>query len=387
VIPILDLTRQYNSLQAQIEPAVLSAMASGQYILGPYVQAFEEKIARYLGAKHAIGCANGSDALYLALRALQIGPGDEVITTAFSYVATSESIVRAGATPVFVDIDPLTFNLDPNRIAEKITPNTKAIMPVHLYGHAAEMTGIKTLAEKHGLFIVEDAAQAIGSRYQTQMVGTIGDIGCFSFFPTKNLGAFGDGGLLTTNDDALAERLRMLRVHGSRRRYYHDELGINSRLDALQAVILSIKLDHLNAWTARRREIADFYTNAFSPLAEMIETPKTASYTEHVFHQYTLTCRAQGPEYRDTLAQRLQAAGVQSMIYYPLPLYRQETHANLSPNLAKASEDYPVTERVCHQVLSLPMFPEITEEELTQVARAVTASVKALAESQLISSC
>jgi dTDP-4-amino-4,6-dideoxygalactose transaminase len=368
LIPILNLTRQYEQLKTRIDDALIRVAASGHYILGPEVKAFEEEMARYLGVKHVIGCANGTDALWLALKALKIQEGDEVITTPFSFVATSESIIRAGAKPVFVDIEPDTLNIDVSKLEAALTPRTKAILPVHIFGQAANMDELTRFAKAHNLTIVEDCAQAVGSEWKGAKVGGIGDIGCFSFFPSKNLGAMGDGGMCTTNDDELAARLRMLRVHGSRKRYYHEEPGINSRLDEMQAAILRVKLQYIDEWNHARLQVALRYNELLKPLAEFIETPFIHADGKHVFHQYTLKLKGENAAQRRTaLQQQLQDAGVQSMIYYPVPLYKQETHAELGLSPA----DYPVCERASDQVLSLPMFPELTLEEQQQVVQAL----------------
>lgn len=373
MIPILNLTRQYELLKARIDEALIRVAASGHYILGPEVKAFEEEMARFLGVKHVIGCANGTDALFLALRALKIGEGDEVITTPFSFVATSEAIVRAGAKPVFVDIEPDTMNLDVTQLEAAITPRTRAILPVHIFGQPANMDEVMRIAKARNLRVLEDCAQSIGSEYKGKASGSIGDIGSFSFFPSKNLGALGDGGMCTTNDDELADRLRMLRVHGSRQRYYHEEPGINSRLDELQAAVLRVKLPHLEEWNHARRQVAERYNQLLAPLAEWIETPVVRDDVKPVFHQYTLKLKGKdSARLRTELQTRLQEAGVQTMIYYPVPLYKQETHAGLQVNPA----DFPVTERVSDQVLSLPMFPELTIEEQEQVVQAISQVLK-----------
>lgn len=375
MIPILNLTRQYEQLKTPINDALIRVAASGHYILGPEVKAFEEEMARYLGVKHVIGCANGTDALFLALAALKIGAGDEVITTPFSYMATSESIVRAGAKPVFVDIEPDTMNMDVSLLQAALTPKTKAILPVHIFGQAANMDEIVRFARQHNLAIVEDCAQAIGSEYKGSKVGGIGEIGCFSFFPSKNLGAFGDGGMCTTNDDELAERLRMLRVHGSRKRYYHEESGLNSRLDEIQAAILRVKLPHINEWNHARQAVADRYDAQLKSLSQFVKTPYRHTDGKHVFHQYTLQLQGDKPtQLRDQLQQALQQSDVQSMIYYPVPLYRQQTHADLKLNPA----DYPVCEDISDRVLSLPMFPELTLEEQETVVRVLADALKAM---------
>ena len=370
MIPILDLTRQYSALKADLESALLEVAESGQYVLGKYVERFEKEIAAYLGVKHAIGCANGSDALYIAMEALGIRAGDEVITTPFTFVATSEAVNRAGASPVFADIDPVTFNIDVSKIEAKITPRTKAILPVHLYGQPADMDALMTLAKKHNLSVVEDCAQSIGATFGKQMTGAIGTIGCFSFFPTKNLGAMGDGGLLTTNDDALAEKLKMIRVHGSKQRYLHEIFGINSRLDAMQAAVLSVKLPHLDSWADGRRAVAKRYDELLKPLVDagLIETPVVGKNRTAVFHQYTIRIKGATGKWRDEVQAKLKDAGVMAMIYYPIPQYNQPTHAHLG---CKAS-DYPQTERTCAEVLSLPMFPELTAAEQQQVADALS---------------
>ncbi len=380
MIPILNLTRQYEQLKTRIDEALIRVAASGHYILGPEVKAFEEEIARYLGVKHVIGCANGTDALFLAMKALKIGKPfgaetDEVITTPFSFVATSESIVRAGATPVFVDIDPETMNLDVSQLQAALTPRTKAILPVHIFGQPANLDAINTFAKSHGLHVIEDCAQSIGASYKNQKTGGIGDIGCFSFFPSKNLGALGDGGMCTTNDDTLAERLRMLRVHGSRERYYHEEPGINSRLDELQAVILRIKLEHIDEWNHARQAVAANYDRLLQPLGGQVKTPYQSPDSQHVFHQYTIQLQnTDSAQTRAELQASLQTAGVQSMIYYPVPLYRQQTHAALNINPA----DFPVCERVSNQVLSLPMFPELYPEEQEAVANSLAQALNRL---------
>jgi dTDP-4-amino-4,6-dideoxygalactose transaminase len=367
LIPILNLTRQYNLLKDKIDAALVDVAASGHYILGPNVQAFEKEMSQYLNVKHVVGCANGTDALFLALKALNIGEGDEVITTPFSYMATSESVSRAGAKPVFTDVDPKTFNMRCEDIEKLITPNTKAILPVHLYGQPAEMDDIMAIAKKHNLAVIEDCAQAIGAEYKGKKVGTIGDIGCFSFFPSKNLGAFGDGGMVTANDDHLAERLKMLRVHGSRKRYFHEEAGLNSRLDEIQAAILRIKLPQLDTWNEARRSVAARYNELLRPLKDSLETPFVADGVVPVYHQYTVILKNSNAQAREALQAKLQEAGVQTMIYYPVPLYSQQTHADLGYQ----KEDFPVSESLSGQVLSLPIFPEITPEEIETVASAV----------------
>jgi dTDP-4-amino-4,6-dideoxygalactose transaminase len=375
LIPILNLTRQYELLKDQINDALIRVAASGHYILGPEVKAFEAEMAEYLGVRNVIGCANGTDALFLALKALRVGKNHEVITSPFSYMATSESIVRAGATPVFVDIDPDTMNFDVNKLEAAATLRTKAILPVHIFGQSANMSEVRRFATAHQLSIIEDCAQAIGADYMGHKVGTIGDIGCFSFFPSKNLGCLGDGGMCTTDNDELAERLRMLRVHGSRLRYYHEEAGLNSRLDEIQAAVLRIKLRHIDEWNHARQAVANRYDELLKPLAEYVRTPYRHSDGQHVFHQYTLQLQGQdSAKLRAEVQKKLQDAGVQSMIYYPVPLYRQQTHADLNLNPAA----FPVCERISDQVFSLPMFPEITADEQEQVVKALAQVLKTL---------
>lgn len=388
MIPILDLTRQYERFQAEFEEALLASARAGKYILGPNVSAFEAEVADYLGVKHAIGCASGTDALLLGMFALRIGephrltetaePRDEVITTPFTYIATSETIVQAGAKPVFTDIDPVTFNMDIAQLESLVTPQTKAIVPVHLYGQPANMPEIMAFAKKQNLYVLEDCAQAIGSQItmpdgKDHKVGTIGDIGGFSFFPSKNLGAMGDGGLVITNDDDIAARLRMLRVHGSRVKYDHEEPGLNSRLDDLQAAILRIKLRYIDEFNAARNEKATFYNELLQGLDEYVTPPAIADGRNHVFHQYTIKLHTDNPDVRNDIQAKMLDAGVMAMIYYPIPLYEQRTHLHLNCN----PSDYPVCQAVKHQVLSLPMFPELTADEQRTVVMALSEAISA----------
>jgi dTDP-4-amino-4,6-dideoxygalactose transaminase len=355
--PYLDLKAQFAPIRDEVMQAISSVMESQHFILGEEVRAFEEECASYLGAKHAIACASGSDALVLALMALEIGRDDEVITTPFSFFATGGSIARVGARPVFVDIDPATFNLDPAKIAAAITPQTKAIMPVHLFGLSADMEPIVALAKANGIAVVEDAAQAFGARYKGAAAGTIGNIGCFSFFPSKNLGGAGDGGLLTTEDATLADKLRILRVHGSRRKYHHELLGLNSRLDALQAAILRVKLRHLAAWTAARQERAVRYECLFNAagLAGHVRVPGEISPDYfHVYNQFTVRCQN-----RDALRTFLANRGIPTEIYYPLPLHQQPAFAYLGGHKA----DLPTSEAASREVLSVPVYPELAESQ------------------------
>ncbi|AFY66941.1 DegT/DnrJ/EryC1/StrS aminotransferase family protein [Geitlerinema sp. PCC 7407] len=372
-IPPLDLTQQYQQIEADVSKAVLAVLASGQYIGGPQVQQFETQFAEYIGTRHAVVCNSGTDALYLAMRALDIGPGDEVITTPFTFVATAETISAVGATPVFVDVDPLTFNIDADQVAAAITDKTRAVIPVHLFGYPADMTRLMAVAEAHGLTVIEDCAQATGAQWQGQKVGAIGHVGCFSFFPTKNLGACGDGGAITTNDPELVGRLRSLREHGQRQRYLHDEVGVNSRLDAVQAVILQIKLRHLDTWNQQRHAVAERYHQLLAPVPDVV-VPQVATQGRCVWNQYTV--RIVHPaaadlqarrDRRDAVRQFLQDQGVSSMVYYPIPLHLQPVYQSLGYREGQL----PVAERLACEVLSLPMFPELPPEAQAQVVHAL----------------
>ncbi|MEW5821636.1 MAG: DegT/DnrJ/EryC1/StrS family aminotransferase [Cyanobacteriota bacterium] len=368
MIPILDLTRQYSKIKDQVDKAVLDVIESGHYIIGPNVKKLESDAAKYLGCKRAIGVANGTDALHLALRALDIGPGDEVITVAFTFVATTEAIGIVGAAPVFADIDPDTYNIDPNDIEAKITNKTRAILPVHLYGQPCDMDPIMELAKKYKLYVVEDCAQAIGAEYKGKKVGTFGEFGCFSFFPTKNLGCYGDGGMVTANCDKLADRVVALRGHGGRIKYYHDELGLNSRLDEMQAAVLNVKLPYIDEWNKARRDIAYRYNDLLKDV-EGVVTPEEIDNVNCVYHQYTIRV----PN-RDNMQKALKDSGVITMIYYPVPLHKQKVHAHIeSPAL-------PVTDAATEVVLSLPIFPELTQDEQVKVVEAIKQNVKALAK-------
>lgn len=359
MIPILDLREQYHELKNEITKAVEDVFEGGHFINGPNVQALEKEIAEYVGAGYAVALNSGTDALHLALRALDIGAGDEVITTPFTFVATTEAIGIVGATPVFVDIDPSTFNMDPDLIEAAITPRTKAILPVHLYGHPAPMAHIMAIAKKHGLAVVEDCAQAIGASIDGKRVGSFGDAGAFSFFPSKNLGAYGDGGMVTTNRKELADRMRSLRAHGGRIKYHHEELGVNSRLDEVQAAILRVKLPHLDSWIERRRANASWYG---ANLGEFADLPLETAGTVHVYHQYTIRVAD-----RDRVQAMLKDAGVQTMVYYPVPLHLQEVHAGMK--LGEGS--FPHAEKAAREVLSLPMFPELSQDQRDAVRSAL----------------
>lgn len=358
-IPPLDLKQQYATLEAEISTAVLQVLSSCGYIGGPLVEGFERQFADYVGVSECIACNSGTDALYLALRALNIGAGDEVITTPFSFFATSETIDAVGATPVFVDINAETFNIDPQQVESAITDKTKAIIPVHLFGQAADLTAIMAIASSHQLAVIEDCAQSTGALWTGQKVGSIGHIGCFSFYPTKNLGACGDGGAVTTNDSGLAEIIRRLRVHGASDRYHHTEIGINSRLDALQAAILQIKLRYLDKWNQSRQEVAHRYHELLSPIPNIV-TPQQLADSQGVWNQYTVRVLAGR---RDQVRSQLQQQGVGSMVYYPIPLHLQPVYTHLGYQLGQL----PVAEQACGEVLSLPMYPELSLEQQEQV--------------------
>lgn len=358
MIPILDSKRQYAEIGNEVEKAVCEVLRSGCYILGPNTKALEKELADFLGVNYTVGLNSGTDALHLALRALDIGAGDEVITTAFTFVATTEAIGIVGAKPVFVDINPDTFNIDPDKIEAAITPKTKAIIPVHLYGQPCEMDKIMDIAKRHNLRVIEDCCQAIGATYKGQMVGSFGDFGCLSFYPTKNLGGMGDGGLIMTNSEELKNRVVALRNHGGAVRYYHDEIGVNSRLDEVQAAILRVKLPHIKEWNEKRRAHAAYYNKLFANCKD-VATPTEADNTYCVYHQYTVKV----PN-RDEVHKMLQERGIGAMLYYPVPLHLQKVHAYLG--VGKGS--LPYTEKDTELVMSLPMFPELTEEEQKTVA-------------------
>jgi dTDP-4-amino-4,6-dideoxygalactose transaminase len=353
-IQMVDVKRQYLQHKNEIDQAVLEVMESGQFINGPAVHQLAEDMQAYLGVKYAIPCASGTDALQLALMALDIGPGDEVITTPFTFVATAETIAILGARPVYVDIEENTFNLDPSQIESAITPKTKAIIPVHLYGQSVDMDPMMELAAKKGLAVIEDAAQAVGERYKGKKVCSLGSLGCISFFPSKNLGAYGDAGMVVTNSDQLADKVKMIANHGSRKRYYHDLLGVNSRLDTIQAAILRVKLNYLDQWNDQRRKNAHYYSELLSPLG--VVTPFIAEYSDHIFHQYTI----QLEEKRDELHQFLNEKNIPNAIYYPIPLHLQDAYIKTS---GYKKGDFPISERMSERVISLPMHPDLTREE------------------------
>ena len=362
-VPLFDLTRQYAALRAEIEPAALDLLASGNYVLGPAVEEFEQSAARALGSGHAIGVANGTDALLIALRAIGLQAGDEVITTPFSFYSAAEVVALLGAQPVFVDIEEDTFNLDADKIEAAITPRTRAIIPVHLFGHPAAMPQIMALAKRHDLRVIEDCAQSWGATLNGQQTGTWGDAGTFSFFPTKNLGSCGEGGLICSDNARLAEKARQLRVHGQSQRYVYDELGYNSRLHALQAAILSVKLRHVDAWNEARRAHAAHYAQLLEGTPYVVPVEKPGA--RHIYHQYTL--RLPAPLDRAQIAAHLTQAGIGHAIYYPVPLHLQPVFADLGARRGAL----PVSERVTEEVLSLPIFPELREDEVAAVGAAL----------------
>ena len=360
----LDLKAQFAAIRKELLAAVEEVFESQHFILGPEVEALEREMAVLTGCRYAVGCASGSDALILALLALEIGRGDEVVTTPFSFVASAGSIARVGAKPVFADIDPLTFNISPRAIERAITPRTRAILPVHLFGLAADMRTIEEIAAAAKLPIIEDAAQAIGARHEGRGVGSIGLMGCFSFFPSKNLGGAGDGGMITTNDPGLADRLRLLRVHGARKKYEYEMLGMNSRLDALQAAILRVKLRHLEGWASARRANAERYRELFREfrLEAKLKAPETPRRYTHVYNQFTIRTSE-----RDALRDHLKQRGIPTEIYYPKPLHLQRAFAYLG---SKAG-DFPMSEAASSEVIALPIYPELTEEQQRSTVAAI----------------
>lgn len=356
MIPMVNLKAQYTEIKDEIEQGLAEAIANSQFILGPNVQAFEQETAAYLGVKHAIGVASGTDALHLALLAAGIGAGDEVITSAFTFIATAEAICYVGATPVFVDINPKTFNICPEAIAKAITPKTKAIMPVHLFGQPADMTAMIQLCEQYSLKLIEDACQSFGARINNKHTGTIGQVGAYSFFPSKNLGAFGDGGLIVTHCDEIATRIKQLRNHGSKVRYYHAIIGYNSRLDELQAVVLRAKLKRIDAYNQARRRVAHYYSHLLADVPDLI-TPFEDMLGEHVYHQYTVLSNR-----RDELLVALQAEDIAGAVYYPVPLHKQQVFKT-----DYAAITLPVTELIATQCFSLPICPFLTNADIEKI--------------------
>jgi dTDP-4-amino-4,6-dideoxygalactose transaminase len=364
LFPFLDLKAQFATIRTDVLDAVQRLLEKQQFILGPEVERLEARIAQLASCRFGVGCASGSDALVLALMALEISRDDEVITSPFTFGATAGSIARVGARVVFADIDPGTYNLDVRAVQAAISTRTRAIMPVHLFGLPAEMDATMNAAARHRLAVIEDAAQAIAAEHRGRVVGGIGDVGCFSFFPSKNLGAAGDGGMLTTNEPAIAERLKLLRVHGMPRRYEYEVIGMNSRLDALQAVILAAKLEHLDHWTADRRRNATRYREMFSTrgLEEHVTLPNESAHSKHVYNQFVIRTRS-----RDGLREHLRRNGIPSEIYYPFPLHLQPAFAHLGYR----EGDFPEAESACREVLALPIFPELTEEQQQAVVHGI----------------
>ncbi|MSQ95530.1 MAG: DegT/DnrJ/EryC1/StrS family aminotransferase [Gemmataceae bacterium] len=368
-IPMLDLKVQYLALKPELDAAVMRVVESMQYINGPDVEAMEQEVAEYCEANHCIAVSSGSDALLVSLMALDIGWGDEVITTPYTFFATAGAIVRVGAKPVFVDIDPVTFNIDPKAIEAKITPRTKAIMPVHLYGQCAEMDSIMHVANKHKLAVIEDAAQAIGSEYKGRRAGSIGTVGCYSFFPSKNLGCMGDGGAVVTQDKALADKIRLLRGHGSHPKYYHKLVGGNFRLDSIHAAVLRVKLKHLDSWSQLRQQGAAFYTTALAKygLTGLIQAPRIMQ-SRHIFNQYVVRC-----DDREAVREHLKNDNITTEVYYPVPMHLQECFANLGHKKG----DFPESERAALTTLALPMYPELPNTQRDRVVRSIAAYYEA----------
>lgn len=364
-VPLLDIKEQNQALRHEVGAAINRVLDSNGFILGGEVAELEKELAAYCGTKYAIGCASGSDAILLALMALNVGPGDEVITTPYSFFATVSAITRLGAIPVFVDIDPYTYNIAASQIESKITAQTKAIEPVHLYGQCADMSVLNEISERHGIPLVEDAAQAIGAEQNGIRAGAFGAIGCFSFYPSKNLGGMGDGGFVTTNDDALAKKLLALRVHGAEQKYYHRFVGLNSRLDGFQGAVLRVKLPHLDKWTEKRRANADNYRRMFTDLGltEQIGVPGDSENNKHIYNQYVIRV----PHKRDELRTFLTAKGIGTDIYYPVPLHQQECFAYLG----YSAGDLPEAEKAARETMALPIYPELRIEHQQYVTETI----------------
>jgi len=364
-VPMLDLVAQYQAIKDDVVPAMMKVVESQQFIMGPSIPALESEVAKLSHARHGIGCASGTDALLLPLKALNLKPGDEVITTPFTFFATAGTIHNAGGTPVFVDIQPDTFNIDPAAVKRAVTSRTRAIMPVHLYGQMADMLELMAIAKARGIRLIEDAAQAIGARRKIdgewRMAGELAWVTGYSFFPSKNLGAWGDAGMMVTSDDAAADRLKKLRLHGGAKQYHHDEVGTNSRLDSVQAAVLLAKLPYLEQWSAKRREHAAYYTKAFSEIRN-VKAPVVDPANEHIFHQYTLRA-----ERRDELQAHLKKEGIGHAVYYPVPLHRQPCFAHLE----YTDGSLPNAEQASREVISLPIYPELTRAQLDRVIDAV----------------
>lgn len=365
-VPMLDLAAQYRSIQDEIKAAIDRVLESQHFILGPEVKALEQEIARYCGRQFGVGVASGTDALILALCACGVGPGDEVIVPSFTFIATADSVSILGARPVFADIDPTTFCIAPEQIAKKITSKTKAIVPVHLYGQTADMDPILELAARYNLFVIEDTAQAIGATYKGRKAASMGDIGCLSFFPSKNLGAYGDGGMVVTDSEDIAKKLRSLRAHGTTKKYFSEVQGWNSRLDEIQAAILRVKLRYLDSWSAERRERAAYYDHLLQQVPS-VTPPSTAPSREHVFHQYTVRVQR-----RDAVSRALAQHGIPSTVYYPVPIHMQPIYASLGYK----EGDLPESERAANEVLSLPIYPELTDTQIKSVVSSLTEVVQ-----------
>ena len=359
MIGLVDLKREYRSIGTEVSEAVDDVMAGGLYVLGDISRRFEEAFARYVGARYAVGVNSGSDALILAIKALGIGAGDEVLTVSHTFISTADAVVKNGATPVFVDIDPGTCCIDESKIEEKITPKTKAILPVHLYGQAAAMGAIREIADRYGLCVIEDACQAHGAEQCGRKAGTFGDAGCFSFYPTKNLGAYGDGGIVLTDDESLYEQLKMLRNYGQQRKYYHEFIGYNSRLDEIQAAILGVKLRHLDEWNAKRRRLARLYDEQLEGSGVVVPVEKEGN--KHVYYVYAIRSGD-----REHLQQCLSGHGIQTQVHYPVPVHKQSAYQALTGAIS-----LPVTEMVSRETLSLPMHPWLSDEEVIAVAETV----------------
>ena len=369
VVPLLDLKAQYEAIEDEIREALNRVLESQRFILGPEVEAFEEEVAAYSQTKYGIGVSSGTDALLVSLMAISVGPGDEVITTPYTFFATAGAISRLCAKPVFVDIDPLTYNIDPEKIEAAITPHTKAIIPVHLYGQMADMDPIMEIAERHNLYVIEDAAQAIGAEYKGRRAGSIGHLGCFSFFPSKNLGGGGDGGMVVTNDPDLAEKVRVLRVHGAKPKYHHHVVGGNFRLDALQAAVLRVKLRHLDEWTAARQRNAARYRKLFAEAGLLegenaITLPHDAGWGRHIYNQFVIRV----PKRRDALREYLASRGIGTAVYYPVPLHLQACFADLGYRPG----DFPQSEQAARTTLAIPVYPELSEAQQEAVVMAFT---------------
>jgi len=359
MIPFVDLKREYREIKGEINQAIRRVLEKGWFILGEELKTFEQEFAKYLGIKYAIGVNSGSDALYLAVKALGIGKGDEVITVSHTFISTVDAIIRNCAKPVFVDIDPETYTMDVNQIEKVITEKTKAIIPVHLYGHPADMDPIMEIAEKYGLYVIEDACQAHGAEYRGKKVGSIGHVACFSFYPTKNLGAYGDAGMIVTNDEELAEKLRMLRNYGSSKKYFHEFIGVNSRLNEIQSAILRVKLKYLDEWNERRRKIAKLYNELLED-SDVI-TPIEKEWARHVYHLYVIRYKN-----RNKLQQHILRNGIQTQIHYPIPVHLQKAYIDLGIKVK-----LPITEKISQEILSLPIFPYLNRTEIEKIAMVI----------------